>query len=340
MPSICIVFRKYVKVDDWNPKPKVASYDYNHKIIPYEADMIALLKQERGGHYKQRISGKRIFELLKEMHPDFPCSYYLTKKHFQKVRQEFYSLHRQFVPLVHNPAKVQVDFADFFYLDCEGEKQKGYLVTVAFPYSNAVYVQTFKARTGESMLQGLKNVFVHLGGVAYEATFDNDIAIVKVTSNGKGTQTKTPTDLFLRFKNHYRFLSHFCNSRTPNEKASVEVGIKTIRMQMLSPMPKITDFEEFNKKLLTACDEALNRPRKGFRTTTVSSLFEIDKKNLLPLPEAEFEVASHKKRMCFKTYFFSVLSNWASHSVSVSILSNFCCPASAKTPALFKTSIL
>jgi len=70
---------KYVKVSDWNGAPKQSSRKVavNAKIRAYDADMIALLKKERSGHYKQRITSKRIFELLKEMHPDYDCSYYL-----------------------------------------------------------------------------------------------------------------------------------------------------------------------------------------------------------------------------------------------------------------------
>jgi len=196
---------KYVKATDWSPKPRKARYDYNNKIIPYEKDMKLFLQKERNGHYKQRITGTRMFELLKELHPDFPCSYYLTKKHFLKVRREFYSLNKQYIPLVHNPAKAQVDFADFYYL-YKGEKMQGHLLVIAFPYSNAVYCQAYRGKSGESMSQGLKDIFAHIGGVPYEIAFDNDATIVNVKGTGANI-VKTPTDLFLRFKAHYKFRS-------------------------------------------------------------------------------------------------------------------------------------
>lgn len=229
------------------------------------------------------------------MHPDFSCSYYLTKKHFTKLRREYYALVKQYIPLTHNPGKAQVDFGDFYYL-YKNEKQKGYMLTVTFPYSNAVYCQVYSGKSGECMLQGMKDIFAHVGGVPFEVTFDNDPVIVNVDS--KDTKVKTPTDLFLRFKNHYNFRTHFCNYRSPNEKASVETGIKTVRMQLLSPMPEISDFAEFNKRLLAACDKALFRKRKGYFNVFVNNLFDTDKQNLSPLPEIEFEVASYKKRLC------------------------------------------
>ena len=174
---------------------------------------------------------------------------------------------------------------------------QGHLLVIAFPYSNAVYCQAYRSKSGESMLQGLKDIFAHIDGVPYEIAFDNDATIVNVKGLG-ATIVKTPTDLFLRFKAHYKFRSYFCNSYRPNEKASVESGIKTIRMQTLSPMLEITDFEEFNRELLTACDKVLHRHRKGYFKTMVNDLVDTDKKNLLPLPEIEFDVTSYKKRMC------------------------------------------
>lgn len=286
---------KYVKNYDYSPKPKKCTNGLSNKILPYEYDIKMLLKKERDGHHKQRITGRRIYELLKEMYPDYPCSYTLTLKHFRRIRLEFYSLMRQYVPLTHNPAEAQVDFSDFYYT-VNDVKYRGYMVNVAFPYSNAVYCQIFKGKAGECLLQGMKNVFHHIGGVPYEITFDNEPSIVHI--NDTVPKAKIPSDIFLRFKNHYNFRSHFCNSKSPHEKASVEVGNRTIRQQMLTPMPEIKDFNEFNKQMLLACEKALDRRRKGIYHTLVKDLFESDKKNLVPLPETEFDVASYKKRKC------------------------------------------
>ena len=144
------------------------------------------------------------------------------------------------------------------------------------------------------MLQGVKSIFEHIGGVPYEVTFDNDTSIVHISNNVK--RTKTFNDLFLRFKNHYGFRTRLCNPKSPNEKANVEVGIKTIRMKLLSPMPTILDLDSFNKQLLLDCNKLLNSNRKGWYNTLKSDLFLSDKKNMSPLPEIKFDVASFKKR--------------------------------------------
>ena len=124
---------KYISLDDYSPKVKQSRNSYD-KIAPFIDDMKLFLTQERNGHYKQRITGKRMFELLTELHPNHPCSYHLTLKCFKKLRLEFYSKARQYIPLKHNPGEAQVDFGEFYYIVGE-EKLKGYLLTVAFPYS-------------------------------------------------------------------------------------------------------------------------------------------------------------------------------------------------------------
>jgi len=106
---------KYVNCDDYSPKAKKPN-NSDTKIIPYIEDMKQFLMHERNGHYKQRITGKRMFELLTELHPDYPCSYTLTLKHFKKLRQEFYSRARQFIPIKHQPGEAQVDFGEFYYI--------------------------------------------------------------------------------------------------------------------------------------------------------------------------------------------------------------------------------
>ena len=289
---------KYVKIQDFNP---VALHkkrrDNLWKMLPYEDDISAWLRLERGAHFKQHLTGMRVFELLQDKYSDFACSYYLTQKYFKNKRREFYSLNKQHVPLRHNPGEAQVDFGEVHYL-LNGEKQRGYMLTIAFPYSNAVYCQIFKSKVGECLLQGIKNILYHIGGVPHEIRFDNDSGIVKICNHADGTKEQIPTELFLRFKNHFHFKAHFCNSHSPNEKANVEVGIHALRLRMLTPIPEITDLEEFNKQLLAACDANLNRRRRGQFNVMVNNLFEVDKANLLSLPEPEFEVASRKKHVC------------------------------------------
>jgi len=287
---------KYVKNIDYNSRPRKPKADTIWKILPYEEDIAQWLKLERGAHHKQRLTGKRIFDLLKEKYPDFPCSYYLTQKFFKNKRREFFALNKQYIPLKHSPGCTQADFGEIHYIR-NNERHKGYLLTVAFPYSNAVYCQIFKGKSAECLLQGLKNIFHHIGGVPYEIKFDNDTAIVRINDE-HSPKTKTPTELFLRFKNHYNFRVHFCNSRSHNEKASVEFGIHAIRQRLLAHMPEIENIDEFNKELLASCDSGLSRCRKGRKNIVISDLFEIDKSNLLPLPEVDFEVVNTKKRLC------------------------------------------
>ena len=69
-----------------------------------------------------------------------------------------------FLPLKHIPGEAQADFgeADFYE---DGTLFHGYHLNLSFPYSNAGYVQLFKGENLECLLQGLKDIFEHIGGV-------------------------------------------------------------------------------------------------------------------------------------------------------------------------------
>lgn len=88
-------------------------------ILPYKDEIIHLIKLDRSSHHKQRLNAKRVYELLKEKYPDYPCSYYTTRKFYQKFKLEFYSLSKQYVPLIHNPGNAQVDFGTVYYIQNE-----------------------------------------------------------------------------------------------------------------------------------------------------------------------------------------------------------------------------
>ena len=52
-----------------------------------------------------------------------------------------------YLPLAHPKGCGQVDFGEFIYYDTAGAEQKGYALTVSFPYSNKGYTQVFPPRT-------------------------------------------------------------------------------------------------------------------------------------------------------------------------------------------------
>ena len=47
-------------------------------------------------------------------------------------------------------------------------------LTLSFPHSNKGYTQTFPSQNQECLLEGMKRIFEHIGGVPRNLRFDKD----------------------------------------------------------------------------------------------------------------------------------------------------------------------
>ncbi len=167
-----------------------------------------------------------------------------------------------------------------------GIRYEGCYVAMSFPYSNGGYIQAYKGTNIECLLQGMQDIFNHMGQVPTCIWFDNDKTIVKkILANGE----REVTDLFNRFRMHYSFESNFCNPDSGHEKGHVENKVGYSRRNMLVPVPEFKDLREFNESLLTECDEDMQREHYS-KDVLIATLFEQDRKAMKPLPRAEYEI--------------------------------------------------
>jgi hypothetical protein len=126
-------------------------------------------------------------------------------------------------------------------------------------------------------------------------------AVVEVLKGGE----RILCDGFIRFKLHYRFQTVFCNPAKGNEKGNVENKVGYVRRNMLVPVPTITDFDEFNEKLLVCCDE--NHERDHYRHgKKISELWEDEKQHLLKLPDYEYSVFRYESLTVNKNGFMLI----------------------------------
>ncbi len=105
----------------------------------------------------------------------------------------------------------------------------------------------------------MKHIFEYLNGVPHTIWFDNDSALVKITTLDNSNITRTLTDTFQRFKKHYEFKEVFMNPERGYEKGTVEQGVRFMRRNLLVPFPDFTDFDAFNKTLLEKSSNLLKR---------------------------------------------------------------------------------
>jgi hypothetical protein len=227
---------------------------------------------------------------LKELYGDeFDASERAVRKFVADIRKELQVNTDGFLPLEHPPGEAQADFGEARFIE-NGITYDGYYFNISYPYSNGGHMQLFKSANQECLLEGMKAIFEHIGGVPTAIWFDNmSTAVKKVKEYGERDLTKG----FLRFMMHHGFQSNFCNPNSGHEKGSVENKVGYHRRNMLVPIPEFKDLKEYNKELLLKCDQDMNRMHyKGYGM--IKDLFMEDKQEFFKLPKVSFEVYLHE----------------------------------------------
>jgi transposase len=281
--------KKYVEKDDFNqtirPKQRRQS-----KLSPYRSIVTAWLIKDKQAPHKQQHTARRVYDRLKELYGDeFDASERAVRKFVADIRKELQVNTDGFLPLEHPPGEAQADFGEARFIE-NGITYDGYYFNISYPYSNGGHMQLFKSANQECLLEGMKAIFEHIGGVPTAIWFDNmSTAVKKVKEYGERDLTKG----FLRFMMHYGFQSNFCNPNSGHEKGSVENKVGYHRRNMLVPIPEFKDLKEYNKELLLKCDQDMNRMHyKGYGM--IKDLFMEDKQEFFKLPKVSFEVYLHE----------------------------------------------
>jgi len=268
---------------------------------------------------KQRHTITKVFHRLRQEH-GYEGSYNSVKRYFHYKKAQMKKYRESFLPLAKVAGFAQADFGEFKYYDALGQSKKAYALVVSFPYSNAAWLQVSPSENQECLLEGLKRIFYHIGGVPIRIKLDNmTTAVAGILRDNE----RIITDGFYRFMLHHRFTADFCTPGKGNEKGNVENKVGYTRRNLLTPVPTITDFAAFNEELLLRCDADHNRkhyapPLKASGTgaetpyekdTTIAQLWNDEKSQLLTLPEYEYEVFSYEFLSVNKSGFVIIDTN-------------------------------
>ena len=277
--------QKFTEKEDFNLQLR-EKQRRKSKLEPFKELIDQWLKDDRSAKPKQRHTAKRIYDRLKELHGDeFNVSDRSVREYVARRRPEIHGAGGGYIPLEHSPGEAQVDFGAAQFYE-RGTLYDGHYLVLSLPYSNAGYVQIFKSENQECLLEGLKTIFEHVGGSPREIWCDNASTIVNaIRRDGERDLNKG----FQRFMLHYCFMSNLCNPYSGHEKGNVENKVGYTRRNHLVPIPHFDDIREFNRLLLTKCDEDMQR-RHYIKPATIAELFAEDKAALNPLPTVPFEV--------------------------------------------------
>lgn len=297
--------RKYAYQDNWSAEhlPNVESESYP-VLGSYIPTIDKWLAEDRRVPRKQRHTVQRIYDRLRD-ECGFTGSYSSVKRYVRKKKYVMKMNCAGYLPLAQPKGWGQVDFGEFLYYDATGAEQKGYALTISFPYSNKGYTQAFPSQNQECLLEGMKRIFEGIGGVPVRLRFDNmTTAVAQVR---KGTE-RVLTDGFKRFMLHYRFQADFCNPASGNEKGNVENKVGYSRRNAFVPVPSIASFDEFNDYLWEWCEKDAQREHYKHKVP-IQNLWEEEAGSLLALPEYPFSVFRYTALSVSKYGFVTVENN-------------------------------
>ncbi len=315
--------RKYLDMEDFNepmypPKDSISLLDPLKPII--DQWLLDDLKAPR----KQRHTAKRVFERLHEEYPEQlevklrTVQYYVS----QKKKEIYKSQQKARLPLYHPPGEAQVDFGHFSYINNSGDMIDALKLTMSFPYSNQSYCQIFGGENQQCLLQGMRNIFEHIGKVPSRILFDNLSSAVAHKGTG---HNRTLTEGFERFMVHYKFEAAFCNGAAGWEKGNVENKVGYERRNMFVPVPTILDFEQFNQSLFDACEKDAKRDHYT-KKISIESLFLEDLQEMLALNPVPYEIYLFEPRktdnyakVSFDNNLYSSSPRYAKENVYISI---------------------
>jgi transposase len=275
--------RKYIQQEDFSPEsPAVATRP--SILDPYKEIIYGWLEEDKKHWRKQRHTAERVLERLRKEH-GYTGSYSPVQRYLKKCRER--AITKGSMELVWEPGPAQVDFGEADVYE-DGQLIRKKFLTVSFPYSNDGYSQLFGGETAECVCQGLQDTFEYIGGVPPLLILDNATGVGRRVGDAIHE-----TELFGRFRNHYRFQARFCNPYAGYEKGHVERKVGYNRSNLFVPIPRYQRIEEYNRTLL---DRHREKAEEGHykKGVPIKELFEEDRKALLHLPAKLFNVCRYE----------------------------------------------
>jgi transposase len=228
----------------------------------------AWLEQDLTRPRKQRHTGERIYERLRDEHgyTGHPSTVrrYVGQAKAGRVTNEV------FMPLEFGPGEeAQVDWGEAAIIE-NGRQRTIQLFCMRLCFSKRSFVYAYERQNMESFLDGHVRAFAFFGGVTRRLAYDNlKCAVIHV---GRGRERRLNRK-FVELRSWYLFQSRFCNVARGNEKGHVENLVKRSQRTFLTPLPEVIGLGELNEQLQQRCRE--NMPD--------ADLWQQDQQALLPL---------------------------------------------------------
>jgi len=202
-------------------------------IEPVRHIIDAWLEQNKNARPKQRQTGQRIYERLRDEYA-FKGHYGTVQRY---IRQAANRQKEVFMPLQFEPGEeAQVDWHEGWIFD-NGKERKCQFFSMKLCYSKATFVYPYERANLESFLDGHVRAFEYFGGVPRRIAYDNlKCAVIKV---GKGKDRRL-TKRFKELRAWYLFDTRFCNIAKGNEKGDVGTAASVVNELIFRPSRILT----------------------------------------------------------------------------------------------------
>ena len=275
-------------------------------------------KQKINEYLDSKISRLRIFELLGEEYGVMSTYINLCKyiqKQFPK-RVEAYGVQ------VVKPGEVaEIDFGYLGLLPgLQGLPVKTYGLAVILPYSKLDFYAICYNQKLETLVKELRNAFDYFSGVPRKLKVDNmKTAILK----NQHYDLEFNQD-FLEFAGHYNTVILPCSPYSPEQKGTVESGIKYLQGNFIAGR-EFKDDADIKRQLKSWMDNYANVRTHGTTRKIPLEVFKLEEKGKLqPLPREEFAFFNRAERMVapnchihFENNYYSVPSSLVGKEITV-----------------------
>jgi transposase len=275
--------QKYADMENFNPEEKIIQTRTAKIMDPVKPILDQWIREDLQKKKKFRRTAQRMYIQLVEDYgfegSDRSVRHYVSKRKRELIEESEDAA----LPLEAKPGTAQVDFGEAPF-KVDGRIIPLPFLVMSFPYSNTFYFQVFPSQNRECLLEGLKRIFHHIGGVPKVIRFDNlSPAVKKILPNGQRELTQE----FQNFVLHYDFQYEFCNPNSGNEKGHVEAMVKYVRNNFLLPELTLHNLDHLNETFWEKAerDRHRNHYEKG---DLLAELYLADKEHFLQLPAKEF----------------------------------------------------
>ena len=267
---------------------------------------------------EKKVSMLRMYEMLTETY-GVKSSYVNLCKYMQK---QFPKSIEAFGVQVHLPGEeAEIDFGEVgMFPNPAGTRVKTYGLAVILPYSRLDYYAICYDQKLETLCTELENAFSYFSGVPKRLKVDN----MKTAVLKNQQYDLTFNQDFLEFANHYGTVITPCQPYSPEQKGTVESGIKYLQMNFIAGRT-FTDAPDLKNKLRIWMDTYANKRVHGTtRKIPMEVFLQEEKGKLQPLPEEAFAFFNRGIRRVaanchihFENNYYSVPAHFVGKDVTV-----------------------